>query len=222
MTVGQWLLDFYWNNAVLLEGFNKWGGVLMAAIGAVLVAPQGSKHLWVTITKPLTQTGSFIRNLSLRLLRRSRSATVYAPSAASKAGITDQVTVTLHQPWMDEYTLDQKVKWLKDRVERVDADWRARAADLDAVDQRTKLDLRELERRTFDETARLQSQINNIQDDAVRIDATGLPPIVAGIFLTGVPEELATYGAFGWMVWIGMATITVVAVARSIKSNIWT
>lgn len=220
MTAGQWLLNFFWNNTELLEGFNKVGGVVMAFIGAVLVAPQGSKHIWARTTKPFADAASAVRNLSLRFLGRSRSVTINVPSINVPISV-GHPSVSVHEPWMNGYTLDQKVKWLKDRVERIESDWRARAANLDEVDQQAKRELKNLERRAFDEIARLQAQINEIESSAVQIDATGLPPIVAGIFLTGVPEDLATWGAAGWLVWIGMAALTLNAMIRSIKSKVW-
>lgn len=218
VAVGQWLLEFFWHNQELLEGLNKWFGVLMALIGAVLVAPQGSKHLWDKwIARPWTAAKIGV----LQLLGKSKAATVIVGPGEGGLSAVGTPTINVEDPWKADFTDFQQIAWLKRRIERVDRDWRSMAESLDAVDNQTRRELKRLEDRAFGELAKLQHEIELIESQTVQIDSTGLWPIVAGIFLTGVPEELSKWWVGGWLVWLLAIALTVNSVRRSRKSGVW-
>jgi hypothetical protein len=218
MTVGHWLLEFFWDNNELLEGMNKWGGVLMALTGAILVAPQGSMHLW---DKWIARPAEAARVKLLQLLGKSQAATVHVGPGVGTMGGVGTPGAAQYEHWSDSFTDEQKFAWLYDRIERVERDWRSKTDNLDAVDTEIRRDLKELEQRAFGEVAKLEKAIELIESQTVQIDSTGLWPIVAGIFLTGVPEELSEWWVWGWVVWVAAAGVTIIAVRRSKKSGVW-
>ena len=223
MTTGAWLLllEYIWTSTEYHEAFNKWGGVAMAIVGAILVAPQASKHLgYSAIGKPSTQLAGAIQRLWNRLRHRDLTQVTTTVSISSESQVgTPSAAQTL--PWDEDAAIEQKVQWLKDHVKHLDDVWQARAKRLEEIDQLTKQELDQLTARVYNELERLGNKIGKIERDSVMIDATGLLPILFGIILTGVPEELASFGPWGWVVWFAGAAVTVGAVIRSLLSNIW-
>lgn len=221
MTVGEWLLEFFWRNSDLLVGLNKWGGVIMALIGAVLVAPQGSQHLWERFADPLAKAVTTTRGKVRKWLGLTKDVDVVVDPPTVPFKGASKLSTDGEVPWRDDFTDDEKVQWLRNRIERVQQDWNSRAEELEAADKGLRDDLNELRLRAFGEIGRLQKLIDAIEAQAVKIDATGLPPIVAGIFLTGVPDELSKWWIGGWLAWIAMALLTLNAIRHSRRSGVW-
>lgn len=221
MTDGEWLLEFFWRNSDLLVGLNKWGGVAMALIGAVLVAPQGSRHLWERFANPLSKAAGTTLSKVRKWLGQSKDVNIPVGPAEVALGGGSKLATEEKVLWRDDFTDDQKVQWLRDRIERVQQDWNSRAEELKEADEGLRDDLNELRLRAFGEIGRLQKLIDAIEAQTVKIDATGLPPIVAGIFLTGVPDELSKWWIGGWLMWGAMALLTVNAIRVSRRSGVW-
>ncbi|PRB44312.1 hypothetical protein CQ020_03635 [Arthrobacter sp. MYb23] len=221
MTPGQWLLDFFWTNDDLLEASNKWGGVLMAITGAMIVAPQACKHaLGATVGVAITKISMGIRSA----LARRHGGTLSQVTAVRSISFDSHfgaATATQSLRFEEKATVAEKVTWLKNQLEFIDARWQNAAARLDEIDQMTRRQLQELDTGVHAELKELRDQVGRIERDSVQIDATGLPPILAGIILTGVPEELAGWGVFGWMIFLIFAGGTIAAASRSYSSGNW-
>lgn len=225
MTAGQWLLDFFWMNSDTHEAFNKWGGVLMAIIGAVVVAPQAAKHVLNFLVRGSAGTAALALK---RLWARLRGRTLDQVTAASPVSWDSHVgkpAVTNFPAWDEAASLAQKVQWLKAHDDHLNDVWQGRFARLEEVDQQTKLKLNQLDTLVRGEIDRLGKQIRKIERDSVQIDATGLPAILFGIILTGVPEELARWDIWGWkmgwLVWFIGAAVAIWALIQSFRTKMW-
>lgn len=217
MTPGQWLLDFFWNNTPFLEGAIKWVGVAIAVTGAMLVAPQATKHFFSTrVGKPIAVIARAIRSLWVRPQDESIEPVTATRSVSYGIGTP---TVVQSAPLKERATLEEKFQWLRDHVEFLHDTWQRTAKRLDEVDQLTRQELDVLRSRVDVEVKRAQSQIEKIERDSVQIDATGLPPIITGIILTGVPGELASCKIVGWVILAVSIGLTLRAVGTSRRSR---
>lgn len=84
-----------------------------------------------------------------------------------------------------------------------------------------KLELKSLEERAFQTLAGLQGQLDEKEAATINIDSIGLLPILSGIVLTGVPEELSHRGVWGWLILGGGCYLTGNAIYRIKKSGAW-
>lgn len=90
MTTGAWLLllKYIWTSTEYHEAFNKWGGVAMAIVGAILVAPQASKHLgYSAIGKPSTRLAGVIQRIWNRMLHRDLTQVTTTVSISSESQV---------------------------------------------------------------------------------------------------------------------------------------
>ncbi|MCT9868993.1 hypothetical protein [Paenarthrobacter aurescens] len=221
MTTGLWVLDFVWMNTQDHEEFNKWGGVAMGIVGAILIAPQASKNFgkWL-VGQPLTRLAQATQSLLNRIRGRELTQVTATVTIFNEPEV-GRPSVTQTLPWDEDAAIEQKIQWLKSQLEHLNDIWRARAKRLEEIDQLTNQDVALLTTRVYGELEGLQEKIEKIQRDSVMIDATGLLPIVAGLILTGVPEALASWGPWGWVVWFAGAAATIGAVIKSWRSKIW-
>ncbi len=162
MTPGQWLVNFFWTNTDLLEAVNKWGGVAIAATGAMIVAPQATKHLLTSgFGKPIARAALRVKKILAHLRGRTPDQVTVTRSVAFDS---DFGTPTLIQsePFEEEATLEEKFRWLKTHLESLNAIWQARADRLDEVDQLTRQQMDDLSTRLQDRLEGLGSEIRRI------------------------------------------------------------
>lgn len=216
-SVGQLLLDTFWNNASLLEGCNKWGGVLMAIIGAGLAVPHVVRHAYQRSITAATRMLEALKRLYLWVFRRRRSATVNLSGAGSASAMGHAPTVTISPTWPADGSIDEKHDWIRGELRRIENRFEGFIEKNENVIRHLK-GISEETRRAL--TA-LQSELQAKERASVVIDSIGLLPILAGIVLTGVPEELSELSAAGWGIFAFGCFLTVYAIHRSRKSGVW-
>lgn len=219
MTVGQWLLEFFWNDTQLLIDFSKRGGVIMAAIGALVAAPDGFKAWLIRgVAKIRVFPALWLR---LRQLFRPPSQTARPYSIPSELRIGGSLNLAPGLHWEEGADDSKKVGWLKDEVVRLEAKLRTDIAALVGRDKQHESDLLELRDRLTDDINRLQRQLDEKEAKTAQIDALGLLPITSGIVLSGIPEDVASWGVTGWITWFAAAGSTLFAVVVSWKKGHW-
>lgn len=217
MTEGQWLVEYFWNNSELLAACNKWGGVAMAFIGACIVAPAAVQHK----LQPAKRAIRAVKTSVLKVIGRSKpthiSVRVGDVLLTGEGGLSSKLDV----PWNEAFTAEEGILWLRGELLRVKDSLVKETEELKRADGQIRDQLSSLEQRTFPEIEKLQAELTRQQAESLRIDSAGLPPIVAGIILTGVPDELSTTGAFGWITCGIAAWVTWRAILHSKRSGVW-
>lgn len=195
---------------VILEGIIKWAGVAIGVAGVVLSSPDGTKQLaraiWTSIKK--------------RFRRQRQEASASASfSGTGTIGISSAVKAELG--WTDNTSLDRRIDILKSLIDGLnqrlsDAELKigSRLDGHDELIRRLRADLESAEQS-------LHKRIDTNEEKAARIDAMGLPVIGLGIFLSGVPGELASVPPLGVGLTIASVLVTGFVFRLTIKSGAW-
>jgi hypothetical protein len=117
---------------------------------------------------------------------------------AGASAVGGRVYASKWQPWRSEATTWIKVDILHKQVdilvERVDELRRY----VDQTGDGLQKNITEAEARVARQIRDLASELRGERSQASRVDARGLGPIALGIFLTGLPDELATIAGVGY------------------------
>jgi hypothetical protein len=116
MTEGQWLLEYFWDNSDLLAASNKWGGVLMAFIGACIVAPAAVQHR----LQPVRRAMTVVKTWLLKVTGRSKPAHINVHVADVLRGSDGTLTAVAEIPWKDDFPTEEKIAWLHRQLLRVE------------------------------------------------------------------------------------------------------
>lgn len=217
MTGGQWLLEFFWDNSALLIALNKWGGVLMAIIGSALTVPHAVRlHL-----RPIELARQRALQAIQKKLGRGKSVSVSPKGIASSFAGMGTPGVIVHPTWPSDGSNEEQHEWIREEMRRIENRFVDHIENNEKVIRKLKLDLKSLEERVFKTIASLQGQLDEKEAASVRIDTIGLLPILSGIVLTGVPEELSHWGVMGWVIFGLGCVLTGNAIYRSAKSGAW-
>jgi hypothetical protein len=193
MTEGQQLLEFFWGNSEFLEGLNKWGGVLMAIVGAALTVPQAVRlHL-----RPIKIAGQRAWREVKQALGLTKPVTISPRSIESNFSGVGTPGVIMHPTWPANGSAEEQHAWIRGEMCRIEKRLTDHVENNEKVIRNVKLDLKSLEERVFQTTAGLQGQLDAKEAETIKIDSIGLLPILSGIVLTGVPEELSHWGRLG-------------------------
>lgn len=216
-TVGQLLLDNLWNDTAMLEAFNKWGGVSMAIIGALLAVPQAVRHLLHPVATVARKTWQAVKSR----LGRSTSVDVNVSGTASASVMGHPPTITISPTWPGNGSIDEQHNWIRGELRRIEERFADHVENNDTVIRVLRSELRDLGNRVFQTIAGLQRQLDNKERETVQIDANGLRPIVSGIVLTGIPEELSRWGFWGWLIFGIGCGFTIYASFKSFENGVW-
>ncbi|WP_156507348.1 hypothetical protein [Arthrobacter sp. OY3WO11] len=221
MTVGQWMLTFFWDNSDLLEGLNKWGGVAMAIIGAALTVPYAVRHSIRSMVERVRTFAATVQAGVKELIRRLRCQPKEVQSDFGSEGNLGAVghdpSVHISDPWPTDGSIDDKHTWIRSELQRIER----RHQDHIENNERVISHLKGLHKGTRKTIEEMQTEMKAQEAAAITIDTIGLLPILSGIILTGVPEELSKTGVFGWCLLIGASAITIRAMRRSKTSGVW-
>lgn len=203
----------------MLTDFSKRGGVIMAAVGALVAAPDGFKEwLFRGVAKLRLFPALWLR---MRQFFGPPSQTVRPHSIPSGLSIEGTLHLSSGLHWEQDADVSKKVGWLKDEVVRLEVKIRSDVASLVDRDKRHESDLLEIRDRLTDDINRLQKQLDEKEAKTAQVDALGLLPITSGIVLSGIPEDVASWGAAGWIIWFAAAGLTLFAVVISWKKRHW-
>jgi hypothetical protein len=129
-------------------------------------------------------------------------------------GVSGRGYVDKWQPWRPHANVDQRIDILHEQVdilvERVDGLRR----QMDRADDELRREIKVAETRVADQVRELAFDVRGERSQASRVDARGLGPIALGIFLTGLPDELAKYAWLGYL-FIAGSVYWVAAASRS-------
>lgn len=186
----------------LLADVNRWVGVCVAVIGAVVVEPNGTRLLlqssWAWLDRLVRRAHHALVRV-LPFLRKDASvkaatATGSAEGTLTFEGMAEGRSASETGTFQEQLdSLRQLVAALKTEVSGLDAEHQVEVANL-----RRALDA--LEARLTADTHQMRQELDERERQDARINARGLPVIAAGIFLSGVPDQLAGWlYPFGWL-----------------------
>ncbi|MEV0382869.1 hypothetical protein [Nonomuraea sp. NPDC050643] len=186
-----------------LSGINKWVGVIIAMVGAMIAAPDGTK---MVIRAPAARARGLI-NRWRAPATQSRSVSVSA--TATLGALTATATA---RSWKPGDPVDDRIEALRAHISVLEGHLNQTARAVDEEKSAREAAISELGnelRVGLDELHKLLEQKDR---QLARVDARALPLIGFGIVLSGVPEELAGFlgslglllpvAGFAWMVWI--------------------
>lgn len=83
-------------------------------------------------------------------------------------------------------------------------------------------ELQRIEQLWQESSLEINKRLKQKDDQSAEIDAAGLPVIAAGVFLSGVPTELALVPPIGWVVLVAAIIATAWAIRKSEEGGAWT
>ena len=182
----------------------RWFGVLIAIVGAVIVAPAGAQRLAKDAQRWAEDAAKWSRATLARLIRWLRRPDTAGPKTVASATTipTPTVTTITEKVWPESGDLADKVEALRQRVDelhsmvnKLRADHDKRLDEVSAELHATTAELRD----AVDAVHRRQDKAEYL---AAQIDAHGLPVIVWGIVLTGIPDGPLRWWWWGWFGWL--------------------
>ncbi len=189
----------------------------MAFLGAIIAAPEGFRHRIRWILKPLARIGTAI-NKMLQLFRPPPQEVRPQGFDASRSG-NGRLTILDGFHWEPAADPIQKLDWLKEGLENLRAALQAEAQHRGTAIDSVQSELAEIDGRLNSEINYLLRLIKSSEAKTTQIDSLGLGPIAAGIILSGIPEDVAHWGAAGWIFWGACATVTLHALYSSFSKG---
>ena len=206
-------------SAELLADVNRWVGVLAAMVGAVIAAPSGARELVTSTWRWLQRRGNQVHHHLARLLPfLRRDGTAQGTSAVGSAIATSWAVLTAEGwAWPASAPTDERIEALRKHILEVEGRLNDVRRQLRDETRAREQSVAELERKIRIEIEQLQQSIISRDRQSARIDARGLPVIAAGIFLSGVPDQLAHFlYPLGWL-WV----FIVVTVCMVVSISAW-
>ena len=189
-------------------------GVVAAVFGTAVAAPEGTARLWRWITGPVRWAWRKIRpGLARYLPFLRRSATAYPKAANGAAAVGTAGVRATGFTWNPDAPLEDQVRLLRDRMiefhaliftETDKARQEAREGD---AKLRQMIEQHAGELRALHEAHQAAHVV--AQRQAARVDARGVVLLGLGVVMTGVPDGLARFAWFGWLVIAGALAVTI-------------
>jgi hypothetical protein len=173
----------------------RWVGVAVAVAGAVLATPDGIASLWRFIKQRHGKVLAFVRHL----LRLRRDAVVHGVTATGHMTMGGRAHVSKWQPWLPRADGHLKIEILHKQVDIMLEQLNELRIQSYKISDDLEKKIMEAETRVVGQVRQLSSELRGERSQASRVDARGLGPIALGIVLTGLPDELATMAAVGWL-----------------------
>ena len=207
----------------VLEQLLKWTGVGLALLGAILSTPHGTKHFLGDVRLGLRSAVHATWDLIGRMIppwRRKVSATVAAPTAMASAEALGNLTVTGHA-WNEGADIETRVDQLKKRMDYLTTETEARfERAFNSINDHGS-ELARLEELWIETRTEIMERLDNNDRKAALVDAAGLPVIAAGVFLSGVPTELAEVPVVGWLSWLAGIGVLFWGLGKSKRGDAW-
>lgn len=188
-------------DASLLSDVNRWVGVGIAVLGAVVVAPSGTRLLvrsaWVWLRRQGARTRGQLARF-LPFLRRDLN--VQGVTASIGVGLGVGTLTGSGRAWHPTASVDERIEALHQHITEVEGQLIEVSQQLSQETSKRERALAELEAGLSAKTAELCRLLEEQEHRAARVDARGLPVIALGIVLSGIPDQLASipYG-IGWV-----------------------
>jgi hypothetical protein len=177
-----------------LEAINRWVGVVVAFFATVLVAPGAAAHLvheaYDIASRSLARARTWLSRL-IPCLRTKRQGTVVALTATASIGlVTGQASARV---WSPSESAEVRIEMLRALVSEVEGKLRSVSRQVSQLADQQRTALADVEHKLRNELAQLRRVTVRKEAEATRINARALPVIGVGIFLSGVPEDLAKW-----------------------------
>lgn len=203
----------------VLTEVNRWVGVIIAVVGAVVVAPEGAGELRKDVWVWLRQRGQRVRGALTRFLpflQQSGHTVAHPTGIASSMSAGRPVLAGHGQVWDPSAPVEEQIKALRQYITEI-------RKQLEGVTTRLGQETSDREQSTADLEAQLEARIRELRRlldereyQSARIDARGLPVIAFGIVLSGLPDRLAQIPFYlGWALPIAGILLAVTAGVRS-------
>lgn len=203
-----------WEDELILRAV----GVLLALLGAVLTSPHGFKRMLFLIKfwlKSRLTVAQMWLSKHFKFIHRP-SITAYADSIFGGNGtLTGRGFAGITIPV--DATTEEKVVLLEAALRNVQ---NLVNSDYENLDKKVT-EVKNLVSEVSEKTAELHAKMVKGQEEAASLDAAGIPVIASGIFLSGIPRELALYPIAGW-VFVALSVILAFAMTRkTINDGSW-
>ncbi len=174
----------------------RWAGVVIAVTGALIATPDGTRVAWHWITR----AGNWTRDRLARYLPfLHRMSHGELKSAADAGASAEPMSVSRRIEWNTRARDKDKIELLHQQVELLGQQLTDVRQEIRGVEAALRSALERAEVRQQDAYQQLTGRIEARERRAARVDAHGIWPIGAGIFLTGLPDELAAVAVLGWL-----------------------
>lgn len=183
----------------------RWVGVTVAVAGVALATPDGIAAAWRAVKNWHRRAGALAR----RLLRRPGQDVSMAGMTAMTMTMAGKGYAERWQPWREDAREDEKIDILHMQVDIVHQQIGELRSQIERTADDLRKEIREAEGRVVGQLQQLASEMRGERSQASRVDARGFGPIACGIFLTGLPDELAAVAVVGWAAVAGAVVWTV-------------
>ncbi len=173
----------------------RWVGVTVAVAGVVLATPDGIAAAWRLVKNWHLRAWALAR----RLLRLPGQEVSMAGMTAMEMTMAGKGFVERWQPWREDARDDEKIDILHKQIDSVHDQIGELRAQIDRTADDLRKEIREAEDHAIGQLRQLASEMRGERSQASRVDARGFGPIALGIMMTGLPDELATVAAVGWL-----------------------
>lgn len=208
---------------LVLELILKWTGVVLALLGAVLSTPHGTKHLFGDVRLGLRRAFHATWDLVGRIVppwRRKVPATVMAPTGIASGEAFGTLTTSMYS-WTPGADIETRVDQLKKRMDYLTVEMEARFERAFKSINDHGSELVRLEQLWRETRAEIMERLADNDRKSALVDAAGLPVIAAGVFLSGVPTELAVIPVVGWAFWLAGIGVLIWAFGKSKRGGAW-
>lgn len=187
----------------------RWSGVIVALAGAVLTSPDGTKSLW----------GAAV--LATKRLFGRVGEDVNIPAPTAYLGGEGNLNPGGVPRWGPGASVEERIDILLARVEKLTTDLAEMKSELNArLDRHDKL-IAKLTKDLYQARLELHQLITAKEKRSAQIDAFGLPVIGLGIFLVGVPSDLALVPPLGISLSYISLYVTFFVALLSIRRGAW-
>ena len=186
----------------MLTEVNRWVGVVIAVVGAVVVAPEGTRLLLKGIRAWFRRRGQQVRDQLARFLpflRQDVNIQVKATGGSLSTGVA-LLGSARGCAWDPSAPVDERIEKLLEYIAEIER-------QMDTVNQRLAQETSDRQQAVAElrvlldaELADQRRLLDKREEQAAAIDARGLPVIGWGILLSGVPDRLAQIPFYlGWV-----------------------
>lgn len=186
-----------------LEAWLKRVGVLISVFGAALTAPSATMNLLRSIFR-----------------RRHTNASADGIASTVKFGTSGILDLGGHG-WEPGADLERKVEVLKILLDNHRTETKNKFEAVNNSVRKLTDELERVETAAQESDRQLHQRILKNEQHAERIQVMGLPVIAAGIFLSGIPEDLAVFPVVGWVFMLGGIVLTSLVYRLSLKRKLW-
>lgn len=187
----------------------RWSGVIVALAGAVLTSPDGVKRIY----------DGFVLAIKKLFGRTPKDVNIDVPHA--KFGSGSDLGTSEIPMWGPDAPLEERIEILLSRIEGLSAKLAEAKTELTERLDRHDKKIANLTTTLHKARQELHDLILAKEEKSAQIDAFGLPVIGLGIFLVGVPGDLAAVPWLGVSLTYLSLYVTLIVALLGIRRGAW-